>query len=106
MTGGAGGSGAPPKIQHTPNLQDTAKPKGFPTTGSKRLQPIKATALKNMDMLASPSQDSQIDVKKNENMMRMTQPSSTDSAANLATNGEDNQNQLGYHSMTNFGAQR
>ena len=41
-----------------------------------------------MDMVGSPSVDSNIDTKKTENMMRMTQPSSTDSAANLAASDD------------------
>ena len=58
----------------TPSMQDTTKPKGFPTTGSKRLQPIKATALKNAEMTTSPSlnSDCNLDIKKTEQMMRMT----------------------------------
>ena len=103
--------GRPPaNLQQTPNLQDSAKPKGFPSGGggSKRLQPIKATALRNMDMVGSPSVDSNIDIKKSENMMRMTQPSSTDSANNLAASDDQNNNKThhGYSSMTNFGVKR
>ena len=89
---------------------ESAKPKGFPTTGSKRLQPIRATALKNGEMIAaSPSLNSDnntLDTKKNENMMRMTQPSSNDSAANFTGGDDHNNSNSGYHSMTNFGAKR
>ena len=35
-------------------LLERAKPKGFPTSSARRLQPIKATDLKNCDLAAIP----------------------------------------------------
>ena len=66
--------------KQTPTLLESTKPKGFPS-GSKRLQPIKATDLKNVDMMASPMtagsnvsyKQVAADSKKNDiSMMRMT----------------------------------
>ena len=44
-------------------LESSTKPKGFPM-GSKRLQPIKPTDLKNSDLVASPKISNTSDSKK------------------------------------------
>ena len=62
---------------------ESDKPKGFPS-GTKRLQPIKATDLRNSEVAASPlTSATAADSKMNNDAMRMTHPSSMDSALNV-----------------------
>ena len=101
-------------VKPSPTLLEATKPKGFPISsggggGSKRLQPIKATDLRNIDMVSSPLTAGTTNAsKKAESAMRMTQPSSSDSAAHLinATDGsatDPSATPGGYASMTDFG---
>ena len=85
--------------QKSPSILESAKPKGFPS-GTKRLQPIKATDLRNSEVAASPlTSATAADSKLNNDAMRLTHPSSMDSAV---LNVQDHQD-TGYKSATEFG---
>jgi len=79
-------------------LLESVKPKGFPTSGSKRLQPIKALDFKANEISAtSPLPQATAEAKANDTM-GMTQPSGTDSASRLLPADK------AYKSATDFGA--
>ena len=92
-----------PSGKQPATLLESAKPKGFPSSGSKRLQPIRALDLKNSDIATSPlGSNATADTKKHD-MMRMTQPSESDYNAQLITSDKPDG---GYSSATNFGVKK